>query len=63
LVFGNPNRAEVNDPDGQGGSGFKGQWGYLAKLPDSFPDGSSNTILFAEKFVSCNEGTTGTAWA
>jgi hypothetical protein len=63
LVFGNPNRDEVNDPDGLGGSGFKGQWGYLAKIPDSFPDGSSNTILFAEKFVSCNEGTTGTAWA
>jgi prepilin-type processing-associated H-X9-DG protein len=63
LVFGNSNPADVNDPDGRGGSGKEGKWGALATIPGSFPDGTFNTILFAEKYVSCNDGTTGTAWA
>ncbi len=31
---------------------------YYAKIPSSFPDGTSNTILWAEKFTFCNFGTT-----
>jgi hypothetical protein len=69
LVFGNPTPANVNDPDGAGGSGKGGSWGYLATIPGSFPDGTSNTILFVEKYLACGDGTpegantAGTAWA
>src|SRR5262245_15104913 len=30
--------------------------GYAARLPSSFPDGTSNTIAFAEKYALCGEG-------
>jgi hypothetical protein len=56
LVFGNSTPADLNDPDGQGGSHRPGKWGFLAKIPESFPDGTSNTILFTERYVSCNDG-------
>lgn len=42
---------------GQPGVGFEGQ----AFLPASFPDGTSNTLLFAEKLARC--GGQGTLWA
>jgi hypothetical protein len=63
LVFGNSAIEDVNDPDGLGGSGRKGAWGQKVTIRDSFPDGTTRTILFAEKYVSCNNGTTGSAWA
>jgi prepilin-type processing-associated H-X9-DG protein len=63
LVFGNPALGNVNDPDGLGGSQSKGAWAQKITLADSFPDGRAFTILFAEKYLSCNIGTTGTAWA
>jgi hypothetical protein len=68
LVFGNSNIEEFTDPDGLGGSGIKGKWAERVVIPGSFPDGST-TILFAEKYMVCGDGTkegafsTGTAWA
>src|SRR5262249_38882108 len=35
-------------------------WQGVAKLPTTFPDGTSATILFAEKYAQCN--TPGTQW-
>jgi prepilin-type N-terminal cleavage/methylation domain-containing protein len=35
-------------------------WYGAARIPASFPDGTSNTILFAEKYAQCNTG--GNAW-
>jgi prepilin-type N-terminal cleavage/methylation domain-containing protein len=31
-------------------------WNALPKMPASFPDGTSNTILFAEKYARCDGG-------
>jgi prepilin-type N-terminal cleavage/methylation domain-containing protein len=63
LVFANPAPVNVNDPDGLGGSGTPGLFANLPCLSASFPDGTSNTILFAEKYMTCNNGITGNAWA
>jgi hypothetical protein len=69
LVFANPYAEDKNDPDGLGGSRTEGKWAAKVVVPASFPDGTSNTILFAEKYLACGEGTpegvntTGTAWA
>jgi hypothetical protein len=35
-------------------------WQSSASIPVSFPDGTSQTILFAEKYAQCNDG--GTLW-
>jgi type II secretory pathway pseudopilin PulG len=35
-------------------------WDGAARIPASFPDGTSNTILFAEKYASC--GSRGNLW-
>jgi len=35
-------------------------WDGAARIPSSFPDGTSNTILFAEKYASC--GSRGNLW-
>jgi prepilin-type processing-associated H-X9-DG protein len=35
-------------------------WQASPSLPGHFPDGTSNTILFAEKYARC--GSAGTAW-
>jgi prepilin-type N-terminal cleavage/methylation domain-containing protein len=43
------------------GTGGPATWQGLAIIPASFPDGTSNTILFAEKYARCNDQ--GTAWA
>jgi prepilin-type N-terminal cleavage/methylation domain-containing protein/prepilin-type processing-associated H-X9-DG protein len=64
LVFANPYPANINDPDGLGGSGTVADWGSMPpNVQASFPDGTSNTILIAEKYLACNNGATGTAWA
>jgi hypothetical protein len=71
LVVANPHAvpADKNDPDGLGGSGTKGEWAAKVVFPASFPDGESETILIAEKYLVCGDGTpegantTGTAWA
>jgi hypothetical protein len=36
-------------------------WQSYASIPVSFPDGTSQTIMFTEKYASCNDG--GTLWA
>jgi prepilin-type N-terminal cleavage/methylation domain-containing protein len=71
FVFGNQYPVNVNDPDGLGGSATSGQWGSKAVIPATFPDGTSNTILFGERYMQCgitvnNVGTpniAGCAWA
>ncbi len=37
-------------------------WDGAAKIPATFTDGTSNTILFAEKYSRCNAGGTGGTW-
>jgi hypothetical protein len=69
LVFANPYPVNLNDPDGLGGSNTPGTWTTKPRIPGSFPDGTSNTILFAERYMICGDGTSagantrGTAWA
>ena len=36
-------------------------WGGYARMPASFPDGISNTLLFAERYASCDDKMS--AWA
>jgi prepilin-type N-terminal cleavage/methylation domain-containing protein len=43
------------------GIGGAKDWEGAARLPATFPDGTSNTILFAEKYARCDAG--GTLWA
>ncbi len=51
-VFGNPN-----------GGGYR-YWNGQSRLPASFPDGTSNTILFAEKYAGCGPNApSGNIWA
>jgi prepilin-type N-terminal cleavage/methylation domain-containing protein len=51
-LFGNPN-----------GTGYW-YWNSQARLPASFPDGTSNTILFAEKYAGCGPNApSGNIWA
>jgi prepilin-type N-terminal cleavage/methylation domain-containing protein len=45
----------VADPSGNVSS-----WEGAARFPASFPDGTSNTILYAEKYAQC--GSAGNAW-
>jgi hypothetical protein len=35
-------------------------WGARSTIPASFPDGTSNTLLFAEKYSRCGAG--GSLW-
>jgi prepilin-type N-terminal cleavage/methylation domain-containing protein len=51
LVFG----AVANNPTSVAAS-YQG----VARIPASFPDGTSQTILFAEKYASCGKG--GSGW-
>jgi prepilin-type N-terminal cleavage/methylation domain-containing protein/prepilin-type processing-associated H-X9-DG protein len=49
--------------------GNPNRWQGAATIPDSFPDGTSTTILFAEKYAICTGGSTrysykgGSLWA
>jgi len=43
------------------GVGGPKDWAGRAVLPASFPDGTAQTLLFAEKYARCNQA--GTAWA
>jgi prepilin-type N-terminal cleavage/methylation domain-containing protein len=43
------------------GTGGPRTWQGQARIPASFADGTSGTILFAEKYARCNDQ--GTAWA
>jgi prepilin-type N-terminal cleavage/methylation domain-containing protein/prepilin-type processing-associated H-X9-DG protein len=54
LVFGAPGNPNVP-------AAFQG----VSKLPDSIPDGTSQTILFAEKFAVCNNAAVqgGSLWS
>jgi prepilin-type N-terminal cleavage/methylation domain-containing protein len=42
------------------GLGGRRTWQGAARIPASFPDGTSNTLLFAEKYARCAD--MGTAW-
>lgn len=53
LIFGRPDTGTAIDP----GTGAPTCLAGSAKIPDAIPDGTSNTILFTEKFAAC-EGTT-----
>ncbi len=37
-------------------------WDGMARIPATFTDGTSNTILFAEKYSRCDGGGTGGSW-
>jgi prepilin-type N-terminal cleavage/methylation domain-containing protein len=37
-------------------SNFETVWDGRARIPSSFPDGTSNTIVFAEKYARCETG-------
>jgi len=75
LVFGlNSTPVDVNDPDGYVTGHFTGGYGGgLPKFPASFPDGTSNSILFGEVYTRCQYNETrvdpkglragGSAWA
>jgi prepilin-type N-terminal cleavage/methylation domain-containing protein len=39
-----------------GQNNFETVWDGRAKIPSSFPDGTSNTIVFAEKYARCETG-------
>jgi len=56
LVFGtaylNSTNTNINNPDGFPGTAPVP--GFLPRIGTTFTDGTSNTILFAEKFASCN---------
>jgi prepilin-type N-terminal cleavage/methylation domain-containing protein len=58
LVFGNPDPMYLNDPDfstiGYNYPAGINVYGNCAVLPTSFPDGTSNTILFGEGYSLCN---------
>jgi prepilin-type N-terminal cleavage/methylation domain-containing protein len=43
-----------------GGATMPPNWAGAARIPSSFPDGTSNTLLFAEKYPQCNAG--GSLW-
>jgi prepilin-type N-terminal cleavage/methylation domain-containing protein len=75
LVFGNPVAQYANDPDfstiGYIYPSGVNVYGNLATIPKSFPDGTTNTILWAEGYTICNwpslanpnSGGSGNAWA
>jgi hypothetical protein len=44
------------------GNGPGGSWQGVARIPATFQDGTSNTILFTEKYAYCT-GAVGTLWA
>ena len=61
LVFGNPNPKDINAPNAdQSIPVHNDRFGYLAQLSTSFPDGTSNTILFTECYAQCNYIQSGT---
>ena len=57
LVFGAPRAATPCDntvpPSSNTGRRFYERWWGKAKIPTAFPDGTSNTILWAERFSAC----------
>jgi prepilin-type N-terminal cleavage/methylation domain-containing protein len=62
FVFGNSNPPNINDPDnymgtwpGSPGTWQNAVWAQAAIIPATFPDGTSNTILFGELYANnCN---------
>ena len=54
MVFGDRNHPNSSNPI---------YWDGQARMPATFPDGTSNTILFAEKYARCNgTGNPGGTW-
>jgi len=54
LVFGNQYPRDANGNNLQSAPDSVAPFGTLPRMPASFPDGTSNTILFGECFVVCN---------
>jgi prepilin-type N-terminal cleavage/methylation domain-containing protein/prepilin-type processing-associated H-X9-DG protein len=56
FVFGNPTPQNINDPDNSHGMPPYQNVAYNNQcvIPRGFPDGTSNTILFAEQYGTCN---------
>jgi prepilin-type N-terminal cleavage/methylation domain-containing protein len=44
------------------GNTSKTNWDGMARIPATFTDGTSNTILFAEKYSRCDRGGNGGTW-
>jgi prepilin-type N-terminal cleavage/methylation domain-containing protein len=63
LVFGGARNTNIA-PQGPLGGNWDTVWDGMASLPTSFPDGASNTLMFAEKYARCEGGTYpgGTWW-
>src|SRR5262249_29817072 len=59
LVFGNPDavtNGQISNPDGYNASATVANHApsHAPRVPASFPDGTSNTILIAERLSQCN---------
>lgn len=62
LVFGGPKNANLT-PSAGGLGNFEKVWNAKATLDASFPDGSSQTVMFAEKYARCDgTGSPGGTW-
>ena len=47
---------------GKNNTNSSSNWDGQARMPATFQDGTSNTILFAEKYARCNNGSAGGTW-
>ncbi len=60
YVFGNPQHVTV-PPQDKYLNGISNPWGGTPAIPTTFPDGTSNTILLAEKYACCQANANGVA--
>jgi hypothetical protein len=60
YVFGKPSLI-TTPPTDEYLSPFGGAWQGRPVIPTTFPDGTSNTILFAEKYAACGANAAGVA--
>jgi prepilin-type N-terminal cleavage/methylation domain-containing protein len=58
MVFGGTFNANTRPTTGN----FNTVWDGAARIPATFTDGTSNTILFAEKYSRCSGGSLGGTW-
>jgi prepilin-type processing-associated H-X9-DG protein len=60
YVFGNPQNF-TRAPTDRYLNGITNPWGGTPAIPKTFPDGTSHTILFAERYACCQANGSGTA--